>query len=99
MDAMSTDDADELATLMRALADPVRIRIVRLVADAGELTCSPLAETLQLPQSTLSRHLKVLRDSGLTYSRPDGAHRWVGINVATMNERHPGLLDSLLGVR
>ncbi|NHN55380.1 helix-turn-helix transcriptional regulator [Calidifontibacter sp. DB0510] len=98
MDTMHTDNADELAAIMRALADPVRIRILRLVADAGELTCSPLAEALDLPQSTLSRHLRVLRESGLAYSRPDGAHRWVGVNADAVNARHPGLLASLLAL-
>lgn len=89
-------ELDDLARVMRALSDPVRLRILGLVAAEGELTCSPLAEALGIPQSTLSRHLATLRDAGLTYSRRDGLHRWVGLRADDVDAQYPGLLTAIL---
>ncbi|MFM9014234.1 MAG: ArsR/SmtB family transcription factor [Gemmatimonadota bacterium] len=56
---------------LSALADPIRTRIL-LVLERHELTVSELRTVLQLPQSTVSRHLKVLADSAWIGSREDG---------------------------
>ena len=57
--------------VLKALADPVRLRIVRAVSQA-ELSVAELVQVLGLPQSTVSRHLKPLRDSGLVGTRRNG---------------------------
>jgi len=57
-----------------ALSDGTRIRIL-LVLEQRELTVAELCGVLQLPQSTVSRHLKVLADNGWVLSRPDGTRR------------------------
>jgi ArsR family transcriptional regulator len=62
---------DDLATL----ADTVRSRML-VVLDRNELTVSELCAVLQLPQSTVSRHLKVLGDAGWVTSRRDGTSRF-----------------------
>lgn len=59
---------------MSALSDTTRSRLL-LVLEEHELTVSELCAVLQLPQSTVSRHLKVLGDEGWVASRPDGASR------------------------
>jgi ArsR family transcriptional regulator len=59
---------------MAALADSVRCRLL-LVLQGQELTVSDLCAVLQLPQSTVSRHLKTLADGGWVGSRPDGTRR------------------------
>ncbi len=59
---------------MSTLADNVRCRALALLEDR-ELTVSDLCTTLQLPQSTVSRHLKILLDRGWVLSRPDGTRR------------------------
>ena len=59
---------------MSALADVTRSRLL-LVLDRHELTVSELCTVLQLPQSTVSRHLKILGDEGLVVSRADGTSR------------------------
>jgi ArsR family transcriptional regulator len=59
---------------MTSLADPTRARILRLV-ERQELTVADLCAVLQLPQSTVSRHLKVLADEGWVTFRPDGTSR------------------------
>jgi len=56
---------------MQSLSDPIRARLLRLL-DRSELTVAELCATLQLPQSTVSRHLKVLGDEDWTSSRRDG---------------------------
>lgn len=63
---------------MTALADPVRCRLL-LLLERHELTVSELCVVLQLPQSTVSRHLKTLGDDGWVVSRRDGTSRYYGI--------------------
>jgi DNA-binding transcriptional ArsR family regulator len=59
---------------LSALADSTRGRMVRLL-EGQELTVSELCDVLQLPQSTVSRHLKVLADAGWVSWRRDGTSR------------------------
>ncbi len=58
---------------LKALADEVRLRIIRAVS-ASELSVAELVQVLELPQSTVSRHLKVLRDVKLVETRRDGTY-------------------------
>jgi len=59
---------------MTALADATRARTLRLV-EQYELTVADLCAVLQLPQSTVSRHLKLLADDGWVAARPEGTSR------------------------
>lgn len=59
---------------LNALADATRGRLL-LILERHELTVSEVCEALQLPQSTVSRHLKILADGGWVLSRADGASR------------------------
>lgn len=62
--------------IFQALADPTRIRIVRLLAETGEEACvCELVDSLLEPQYKLSRHIKVLRQAGLLSAEKDG--RWI----------------------
>jgi ArsR family transcriptional regulator len=63
-----------IVTRLQALADTTRNRLL-LLLEKHELTVSELCDALQLPQSTTSRHLKVLADDGWVVSRADGASR------------------------
>ena len=63
-----------IVTRLNALADTTRGRLL-LVLERHELTVSELCRALQLPQSTVSRHLKILADGGWVVSRADGASR------------------------
>lgn len=60
---------------LSALADPIRGRIL-LVLERQELTVREIQAALQLPQSTVSRHLKVLADHGLVLTRSEGTSNW-----------------------
>jgi len=62
--------------IFQALADPTRIRIIRLLAETGEEAClCELVDSLLEPQYKLSRHVKILRQAGLLSAEKDG--RWV----------------------
>ena len=63
---------------MAALADPIRCRML-LPLERHELTVNEICSVLQLPQSTVSRHLKTLADDGWVVSRRDGTSRFYGM--------------------
>ena len=65
--AMSADQAEQVAPLLKALADPVRLRLVSLIAasPSGEACVCDLNDAFDLTQATISHHLKVLHSAGL----------------------------------
>jgi ArsR family transcriptional regulator, arsenate/arsenite/antimonite-responsive transcriptional repressor len=67
------DPADaELAELARALGHPARVKILRLLARRGQCACGDLVRELPLAQSTVSQHLKILREAGLVRGELEG---------------------------
>lgn len=92
-------DSLDLATIMRALGDPARLEIVRLLADGQPRLCGDIYATMGVPNSTGSYHLRTLREAGLTRARPAGPQRYVSLRHDDLDERFPGLLDVLVGRR
>ncbi|MGF1428145.1 ArsR/SmtB family transcription factor [Kitasatospora sp. LaBMicrA B282] len=84
----------ELAVVLHALGDPVRLRLVRVLAAQGESTCSP--DGVEVPRSTLSNHWRILREAGLTETRQEGKNRVMTLRRAAIEARHPGLLAVVL---
>ncbi len=67
-------DADaELAVLSKALGNPTRVQILRLLIRSRTCVCGQIVDALPLAQSTVSQHLKVLKDAGLIRAETDGA--------------------------
>lgn len=67
------DAADEeLATLAKALGHPARVQIMRLLARRDACVCGDIVDELPLAQSTVSQHLKVLKEAGLVKGEIDG---------------------------
>ena len=67
------DDADaELAALAKAIGHPARIKILRLLIRRDACICGDLVDDLGLAQSTVSQHLKMLKDAGLIRGEIDG---------------------------
>ncbi len=58
-------DSDRLATTLKALAHPVRLESVQILSDSGEANCVDFTRHAGLAQSTVSEHLRVLREAGL----------------------------------
>jgi len=66
-------DADEeLAALAKAVGHPARVQILRLLAHRSACVCGDIVDELPLAQSTVSQHLKVLKDAGLLRGDVDG---------------------------
>ena len=63
---------DELASFAKALGHPARVRIMRLLARRDTCICGDIVDELDLAQSTVSQHLKVLKDAGLIRGEVDG---------------------------
>lgn len=62
----------EAAGIAKALAHPVRIRILRILRQQDACYCGDLCQEFDLAQSTISQHLKVLREAGLIRATPCG---------------------------
>lgn len=63
---------EELALVAKALGNPVRVRILRLLLEREECVCGEIVDELPLAQSTVSQHLRVLREARLIYGETDG---------------------------
>jgi len=64
---LTSDQAEQIAPMLKALADPVRLRLMSLIAShhGGEACVCDLVDAFALSQPTISHHLKVLHESGL----------------------------------
>ena len=70
---MPISATDELQRVFKTLADPTRMRILRLL-ESDELVVQELMEVLGMAQSRVSRHLAILREAGLLSDRRDGTY-------------------------
>ena len=64
---------DELAKLSKAIGHPARVRILRLLSRKEARVCSQIVDELPLAQSTVSEHLRILKQAGLVRCAQDGA--------------------------
>jgi DNA-binding transcriptional ArsR family regulator len=87
--------AFNLATILRTVGDPVRLEIVRVLSDDQPRSCNELQDTLGLPASTCSYHLRLLREAGVTRTRPQGTLREISLRRDDLEDRFPGLVDVL----
>jgi ArsR family transcriptional regulator len=62
----------QLAAFAKAIAHPIRVRILRLLARKEARMCSHIVDELPLAQSTVSEHLRILRAAGLVQANEDG---------------------------
>ncbi|AKU96245.1 Arsenical resistance operon repressor [Labilithrix luteola] len=70
---MEGPEADEeLATLAKAIAHPARVQILRILTRRNSCVCGDIVDELPLAQSTVSQHLKILKDAGLVRGDVDG---------------------------
>lgn len=73
---LGAEEASELARLLSALADPVRLRLVSLVAANGRVCSCDLEEPLDRSQPTISHHTKILAEAGLLTGEKVGRWTW-----------------------
>jgi ArsR family transcriptional regulator len=63
---------EELAKLAKAIGHPARVRILRMLSRKEARVCSQIVDELPLAQSTVSEHLRILKEAGLVRSSQDG---------------------------
>jgi ArsR family transcriptional regulator len=78
--------AADLAKFTWALAHPARVRIVRLLLSRTSCMCGEIVEEMPLAQSTVSQHLKILKETGLVQGEIDGPRVCYCINKAAMTK-------------
>ncbi len=86
---LAASEAENLAHMFAALSDPIRLRLLSLIADAGEVCACDLLEPLGKSQPTVSHHTKILAEAGLITGEKRG--RWVWWSVI------PDRLDEMRG--
>jgi DNA-binding transcriptional ArsR family regulator len=87
-------EAIELAAVLHALSDPVRLQIVAELGDGVEHTCGSIK--LPVTKSTCTHHFRVLREAGLIHQRQEGTSRLNSLRSGDLESRFPGLLDTVL---
>lgn len=86
----------DLASLMHALSDPVRLEIVARLADTDGENCGGIGDGIDVHKSTMSHHYRVLREAGVTLTTIEGRARVVRLRRDDLEARFPGLLTSVL---
>lgn len=91
------EDVYHLREIFKALSDETRLRILKLLEEREICVCE-LMQVLGMPQSTISRHMNVLRRAGLVKGRRDG--KWVHyrLSPAEFNPYAPLVLEFLKGI-
>ncbi|MGC7095812.1 ArsR/SmtB family transcription factor [Amycolatopsis lurida] len=89
-------DRDEIRIepVLHALADPVRLEIVRQLAATGEIACGNL--DVRVSKSTLTHHLRTLREAGVIMGRQQGTARYNSLRQKDLDALFPGLLNGIL---
>ena len=77
---------DELAKLAKAIGHPARVRIIRMLSRKEARVCSQIVDELPLAQSTVSEHLRILKEAGLVRSSQDGPRVGYCINFDTLRK-------------
>ena len=90
-------DELELPSVLHALSDPARLEIVRRLAEGDEPSCGTFE--LGLSKATLSHHFRVLRESGVVRTRPEGRKRLLSLRSDDLDACFPGLLDAVLAAK
>jgi len=85
----------ELTDIMYALADPTRLEIVALLANAGrKLTCGEI--NLNRPKSSMSHHFKILRSAGLVETLIEGTEHMNSLRIDEIEQKYPGVLNAVI---
>lgn len=85
---LSRPDAEALAQVLKAVADPVRLQLLSIIASNadGEACACDLTEPVGLSQPTVSHHLKVLTQAGILIREQRGTWAWFSVNAERLEE-------------
>lgn len=99
---VSVEDAEDLAACFRLLGDPKRVRILYALLEGGELCVCDIAATAEVPETTVSHAMRLLRTAGIVRNRRDGrmiyyrlddAHVRVLLDVSKEHVVHEGAVE------
>jgi len=85
-----------LVAVLHGLSDPARLEIVRMLAAVPERACTDFHGVGGLTVPTLSHHLRVLREAGLTRTRVDGRRRYLSLRREDLELAFPGVIDPII---
>lgn len=83
-----------LSGVLYALSDPVRLGIVKCLAEKGEQACGVASNIVC--KSTASHHFRILREAGIVRMKPNGASYLNSLRADDLEKRFPGLLKTIL---
>jgi DNA-binding transcriptional ArsR family regulator len=86
----------QLVTVLAALADPIRLEIVRTLADGRPHPKTADVWRFDVQKSTLSHHFRILREAGLTRTEVAGRTHTIQLRRDELDERFPGLIASVV---
>lgn len=92
LEPLAEADAEVLSERFAALGDPVRLRLVSLLANAGAVCVCDLTEPVGRSQGTVSHHLKVLSKAGLVTSEKRGRNIWYSIVPSALESLRAALV-------
>jgi DNA-binding transcriptional ArsR family regulator len=89
-------DTDQISMprVLFALSEPLRLHMVQMLAERGEVDSIELGP--DLPRSTLTHHTSLLRESGVVFVRGEGRKCMIRLRTDDLEQRFPGLLDTVL---
>jgi len=86
----------EVVDVLRALSDPLRLQILRVLADGGAHPKGASDWGCDVTKATMSHHFRVLREAGLTTTHVDGRRHTVHLRRAALDARFPGLIAAIV---
>ncbi|WP_168123797.1 helix-turn-helix domain-containing protein [Paenibacillus sp. HB172176] len=89
----TTEDL-QISAVLYALSDPVRLLVASEIRKAGEQCCGSI--DVPVVKSTLSHHIRTLREAGVVHVRAQGTQRHISLRTEDLEERFPGLLTTVL---
>jgi len=75
-DKLSTEELEKAASMLKAIAHPMRIAILNYLDDGKKLTVTEIHQLLKIEQSTTSHHLGILKDKGVLSSKREGKNTY-----------------------
>lgn len=88
-------EKERYVTVMKALSDPTRLDMIRLIGSAEEYPCTSLERELPVSKSTISYHVKILSNADLVSVRREGKFFFYQLQTAVLDYFAPGILDRI----
>jgi len=84
----------QLSAVLNALSDPIRLRIAKELSINGETACGSMP--VPVVKSTLSHHIRTLREAGIVHVRIQGTQHLVTLREQELEQRFPGVMAAIL---